>query len=159
MDCSPPGFSVHGIFQAKIPEWIAMPSSKGSSWPRDWTPAISWSLLKFMSFESVMPSNHLIFICPLLLLPSVYPSVSLFPRVGSLHSMTKVNRSPSNEYSVLIFLRIDWFDLLAGNGMCKLGAPGKTAYFLWWCLTPNCSDNIPVYNLKKVSWSPFFTYE
>ena len=117
---------------------------------------ISQSLLKFMSFESVMLSNHLILCHPHLLLPSVFPSISLFPRVGSLHSMTKVLELKLQQES---FQWIDWFDLLAGNGLCKLSAPGKTAYFLWWCLTPNCSDNIPVYNLKKVSWSPFFTYE
>ena len=77
----------------------------------------SWSLLKLMSIESVMPSNHLILCCPLLL-PAVFPS-----RVFSSESILHIrwpkywsfsfSISPSSEYSGLISLRIDWFDLLA----------------------------------------------
>ena len=127
MDCSPPGSSVHGIFQAGILEWVAISFSRESSWPRDQTCIIyvtcwqmnylplapNWdahksdqfssvaqsclfvtpwtaahqasvfitntqSLLKFMSIESVMPSNHLILCCPFLLPPSVFPSIRVF---------------------------------------------------------------------------------
>ena len=81
---------------------------------------IFWSLLKLMSTESLMPNNHLIFYCPLLLLPSIFPSF----RVCSNESPLRVRRPKywsfsirfSNEYSGLISLRIDWFDLpVQGN--------------------------------------------
>ena len=85
---------------------------------------ISQSLFKFMSIESVMLSNHLILCCLLLLLPSIFPSISLFQWVGSLHQVAKVlglsfSISPSNENSRLISFRIDWFDLLAIQGTLK----------------------------------------
>ena len=71
---------------------------------------VSLSLLKFMSIESVMPSNHLILCRPLLLLPSIFPSIRVFPNESALH--IRFNISPSNEYSGLISPRINWFDLL-----------------------------------------------
>ena len=81
---------------------------------------ISWSLLKLMSIESVMPSNHLILFCPLLLLPSVFPSIKLFFSELALRIRWPKYRSfsisPSNEYSGLISSRIDWFHLLAVQG-------------------------------------------
>ena len=79
----------------------------------------SWSLLKLMSFESVMPSNHLILCCPLLLLPSVFPSIRIFSHDSLLHIRWPTywsfsfSISPSNEYSGLISFRMDWLDLLA----------------------------------------------
>ena len=79
---------------------------------------ISQSLLKFMSTESVMPSNHFILCHPLLLLPSIFLSIRVFS-VSSSHELAKelesfsFSLSPSNEYSGLISFRIDWFDLLA----------------------------------------------
>ena len=80
----------------------------------------TWSLLKLIIFELVMPSNHLILCRPLLLLPSIFPSI----RVLSNESLLLIrwpkywsfSISPSNEYSELIFFRIDWFDLLAVQG-------------------------------------------
>ena len=137
-DCSPPGSSVHGILQARILKWAAIPPSRGSSQPRDqthvscvssisgrffthwatrevleidcqfssvqslgrvwlfatpWTAACqaslciinSQSLLKLMSIESVMPSNHLILCRPLLLLPSISPSIRVFSSESVLH--------------------------------------------------------------------------
>ena len=70
-----------------------------------------------MSIESVMPSNHLILCHPLLLLPSVFPSIRVFSNVLALHTRWpkhwSFSISPSNEYSGLISFRIDWFDLLA----------------------------------------------
>ena len=80
---------------------------------------ISQSLLKLMSLESVMLSNHLILCCPLLLLPSIFPSIRIFSKESALHIRWPKNWSfsfsisPSKEYSGLISFRIDWFDLLA----------------------------------------------
>ena len=85
----------------------------------------SWSLLKLMSIESVMPSNHLILCCPLLLLPSIFPSIRVFPNESVIHiSWPKYwsfsfSISSSKEYSGLISFRIDWFDLLAVQGTLK----------------------------------------
>ena len=82
----------------------------------------TWILLKLMSTKSVMPSNHLILCCPLLLLPSIFPSIRGFSNELVLHSRWpkywsfSFNISPSNEYSELIFFRMDWFDLLAVQG-------------------------------------------
>ena len=76
----------------------------------------SQSLLKLMSSESVMPSNHLILCCPLLLLPSIFPSIRVFSNESVLHIRWpkywsfSFNISPSSEYSGLISFRIDWFD-------------------------------------------------
>ena len=80
---------------------------------------ISQSLLELMSIESVMPSNHLILCCPLLLLPSISPSIRVFSNESALcirwpkYWSFSFSFSPSNEYSGLISFRIDWFDLLA----------------------------------------------
>ena len=85
----------------------------------------SWSLLKLMSVKSVMPSNHLILCHPLRLLPSIFPSIRVFPnesffciRWPKCWSFS-FSISPSNEYSGLISFRIDWFDLLAVQGTLK----------------------------------------
>ena len=86
---------------------------------------ISQSLLKFMSTESVMPSNHLIFCHPLLLLPSNFPSIRVFHSESALRIRWSTywsfsyNISPSNEYSELISFRIGWFDLFAVQGTLK----------------------------------------
>ena len=79
----------------------------------------SWSLLKLISTESVMPSNHFILSCLLLLLPSIFPSIRVFSNESILrirqpkYRSFNVSISPSNEHSGLISFRIDWFDLLA----------------------------------------------
>ena len=81
----------------------------------------SRSLLKLMSIKSVMPSNHLIFCCPLLLPPSIFPSIRVFSNESAFHikwpKYLSFNFSTSlcNEYSGLISFRIDWLDLLAGH--------------------------------------------
>ena len=73
------------------------------------------SLLRPMSIESVMPSNQLILCRPLLLLPSVFPSIKVFSNESALRIKSfNFNISPSNEYSGLISFRMDWLDLLAG---------------------------------------------
>ena len=84
---------------------------------------VSQSLLRFRSIESVMPSNHLILCCLLLLLPSVFPSIRVFSSELALRiRWTKYwsfSISLSNEYSELISFRIDWFDLFAVQGTLK----------------------------------------
>ena len=93
IDCSTPGFTVHH----QLPELVH----------------------GLMSIESVMPSNHLILCCPLLLLPSIFPSIRVFSNGSVLHIRWpkywsfSFSVSPSNEYSGLISLRIYWFELLA----------------------------------------------
>ena len=83
----------------------------------------SQSLLKLMSIESVMPSSYLILCHPLLLLPSIFPSITVFSNKSALHIRWpkywsfSFSISPSNEYSGLISFRIDWFDLLAVQGV------------------------------------------
>ena len=95
MDCSMPGFPVYHHYQI---------------------------LIKFMSIELAMPSNHLIFCCPLLLLPSIFPSIWVFSNESALHIRWPkywsfgFSISPSNEYSGLISFRMDWLDLLAVQG-------------------------------------------
>ena len=86
---------------------------------------ISLSFLKLMSIESVMPSNHLIFCHPLLLPPSVFPSIRVFSNEPALHIWWpnywsfSFSISPSNGYSGLISFRMDWFYLLAVQGTLK----------------------------------------
>ena len=87
--------------------------------------ANSWSILKLMSIEWVMPSNHLILCHPLLLLPSVFPSIRVFSNESALcvrwpkYWSFSFNISPSNEYPGLISFRIDWLNLLAVQGTLK----------------------------------------
>ena len=179
MDYSLPGYSVHGILQARILEWVTMPSSKGSSQPRDrtqgsnshllcllhwqmcslslvppgkpqifssvqslshvWLFATPWtaarqaslsitnsqSLPKPMSIESVMPSKHLILCCPLLLLPSIFPSIRVLSNESALrirwpkYQNFSFNTSPSSERPGLISFRMYWLDLLAVQGTLK----------------------------------------
>ena len=80
---------------------------------------ISQSLLKLMSIESVISSNHLILCHPLLLLPSMFPSIRVFSNALSLRIRWNFSISPSNEYSGLISLKMDWLDLLAVQGTLK----------------------------------------
>ena len=85
----------------------------------------SQSLPKPMSIELVMPSNHLILCCPLLILPSIFPSIRVFSNKSAFcirwpkYWSFSFNISPSNEYSGLISFRMDWLDLLAVQGTLK----------------------------------------
>ena len=85
----------------------------------------SWSLLRLMSIESVMPSNHLLLCLPLLLLPSIFPRVRVFSSESALHIRWPkywsfgFNVSPSSERPGLISFRMDWLDLLAIQGTLK----------------------------------------
>ena len=98
MDCNTPGFPVHHQL---------------------------WSLLRFMSIESVIPSNHHIFCCPLLFPPLIFPTIRVFSSESVLHTRWpkywsfSFSVSPSNEYSGLISFRIEWLDLFAVQGTLK----------------------------------------
>ena len=87
--------------------------------------SISWTLLKFISVESVMPSNHLFLCYPLLFLPSVFPSIRVLYNESAVcirwlkYLSFSFSISPSSEYSGLILFRIDWFDLLPVHGTPK----------------------------------------
>ena len=97
----------------------------------------SQSLHKLMSIESVMPSNYLILCPPLLFLPSIFPSIKVFSNESALRirwpKYWRFSMSPSNEYSGLIFFRIDWFDCLAVQGTRKslLQHQSSKASILW----------------------------
>ena len=86
----------------------------------------SRSLLKLMSIESVMPSNHLILCCPLVFLPSIFPNVRIFSNKSVVHIRWPkywnfiFSISPSNEYSGLISSRIDWFHSLWSKGLSRV---------------------------------------
>ena len=89
---------------------------------------ISWSLLKLRSIESMMPSNYLILCCPLLLLPLIFPSIRVFSTESALcisslwpkYWSFSFSISPSNEYSGLIYFRIDWFISLLSKGLYRV---------------------------------------
>ena len=98
---------------------------------------ISWSLLKLMSTDSVMPSNHLILCHPLLLLLSIFPSIRVFSSESACHirwpKYWSFSIGPSNEYSGLISFKIYWFDLLTVQGTLKslLQHHSSKASVLW----------------------------
>ena len=99
---------------------------------------ISQSLLKLMSIELVMPSNHLILCCPLLLLPSIFPSNRVFSSESALHirwpKYWSFSISPSSKYSGLISFRMDWLDLLAVQGTLKsLLQHHSSKASIFWC--------------------------
>ena len=98
--------------------WAVAPQASLSS-------TIAWNLLKLISIESVMPSNHLILYLPLLFLPSVFPSIRIFSNELALlirwpkYRSFSFSISPSNEYSGLTSFWIDWIDLLVVQGTLK----------------------------------------
>ena len=97
------------------------------------------SLLRFMSIESVMLSNHLILCYPLRLLPSVFPSIRIFSNESALcirwpkYWSFSFSISPSNEYSGLISFRIGWFDLLTVQGTLKSLQHHSSKASVLWC--------------------------
>ena len=99
----------------------------------------SQSLLKLMSIGLVMPSNHLILACPLLLPPSIFPSIRVFPNKSVLliwwpkYWSFSFSISPSNEYSGLISFRIDRLDLLAVQGTLKSLQHHSSKASILWC--------------------------
>ena len=107
------------------------------------TLTISRSLPKFMSTESVMPSNHLILCYSLLLLPAIFPSIRVFSNESSLcirwpkYQSFSFSISPSREYSGLNSFRIDWFDLLAVQETLK-------SLLCAWCTHGQCQWSMRV---------------
>ena len=89
-------------------------------------PSLSLSLLKLLFIELVIPSNHLVLCCSLLLMPSVFPSISVFFKEWAVYIRWpkywsfSFSINPSNEYSGFISFRIDWFDLLAVQGLSRV---------------------------------------
>ena len=126
-------------FKRKLPKYSSVQFSSVQSLSCVWLFATPWtaarlaslsitnsrSLLQLMSIESVMPSNHLILCHPLLLLPSIFPSIGVFSSKSVLHIRGpkywsfSFSISPSNEHPGLISFRMDWFDLLAVQGTLK----------------------------------------
>src|SRR5574340_1009623 len=107
-------------------QWLSRVGLFGTPWPAGRWASVSITnsqiLLKLMSIKSVMPSNQPILYCPLLLLPSIFPSISVFSNESVFHIRWpkywsfSFSISTSNEYSRLIFFRIDWLELLAVQG-------------------------------------------
>ena len=143
IDSSPPGSPIPGNLQARTLEWVAIsfsivhcsvskscltlcnPMDSSTHWEVKASQSftISKSLLKLMSFELVMPSNHLILCQALFFLPSIFPNIRVFSNASALHirwpKFWSFSISPSNEHSGFISFRLDWFDLLAVQGTLK----------------------------------------
>ena len=129
----------------KIRNWFSSVTQSIQLFATPWTAAhqaslfstIPWSLLKLLSIESVMPSNYLILCPPLLLLPSILPSIRVFSNESTLcirwPKYWSFSISPSNEYSGLSSFKIEWFDLLAFQGTLKslLQHHSSKASILW----------------------------
>ena len=124
---------------------------------------ISQSLLKLMSIESVIPCNHFILCHPLLLLPSIFPSIRVFSNESVLcirwpkYWSFSFSVSPSNEYSGLISFRIDWFVLLVVQGTLKsllqhhsLGGRGCRCTYGWFLLM---YDRKPQNSVQQLSFN------
>ena len=113
----------HICYCSVAKSYLTLCDSMDCSMPGTLSFTISWSLLRFMSTESVMLSNHLILCHLLLLLPSIFPIIRVFSKELALcirwPKYRSFSISPSNEYSGLISFRIDWFDLLAVQGTLK----------------------------------------
>ena len=117
----------------------------------------SWSLLKLMSIQSMMPSNHLVHGCPLLLLPEIFPSLRVFSNESVLHIRWSkywsfsFSLSPSNECSGLISFRIDWLDLLAVQGALEslLQHHSSKTSILWYSALFMVQLSHPIWLLEK----------
>ena len=104
--------------------WLQSPSAVTGTSQASLSFTISQSLLKFMSVESMVLSNHLILCHSLFLLPSIFPSIKIFSKLAlrirwPKHWSFSFTISPSNEYSGLVSFRTDWVDLLAVQGTLK----------------------------------------
>ena len=108
-------FSKHGVCCSVAKSCLTICDPMDCSMPAPLSSTISQSLLKLMSIESMMLSNHLILCHPLLHLPSIFPSIRVFSNEPDLHirwpKYWTFSISPSNEYSGLISFRIDWFEV------------------------------------------------
>ena len=127
---------------------------------------ISQSLLKLMSIESVMPSNHLILYCSLLFLPFIFPSIRVFSSESALHIRwleywgLSFSISPSNEYSGLISFRIGWFGLLAVQATLKslIQHHSLKASILWLSAFSMVQISYPYMNTGKMIASTICTF-
>ena len=117
-----------------------------------WSFTISRSLLKLMSIESVMPPNHLALCHPILLQPSIFPSIRVFSNESAIwigrpkYWSFIISIGPSNEYLGLISLRIEWFDLPTVQGTLKsLLQHHSSKASIFWCSAPfmSSSDHLP----------------
>ena len=132
VDCSLPGFSVHGILQARFNsvQLLCCVQLFATPWSAACQASLSitnsQNLLKLVSIESVISSNHLILCRPLLFPSSIFPSIRVFSNESFLcirwpeYWLFSFSISPSNEYSELISFKINWFDLLAIQGTLKI---------------------------------------
>jgi len=117
--------SLYNQFSSVAQSCLTLCDPMNCSMPTSLSITNSQSPPKLMSIESVMPSNHLILPRPLLLLPSVFPSIRVFLNESVLHIRWpkywsfSFNISPSNEHPGLISFRMDWLDLLAVQGTLK----------------------------------------
>ena len=137
-------FSINLIFFSSVQFSSSVVSNSATPWTEEWQASLSinnsQSLLKLMSIELVMPSNHIVLYCYLLLLPSIFPSMRVFSNESVLHirwpKYCSFNFSiiPSNEYSGLISFRMDWLDLLTVQGTFKslLQHHSSKASILWY---------------------------
>ena len=118
------GSSVYSSLQSLSRVWL-LDTARTAACQASLSITNSQSLTKFMSIESVMPSNHLTLCRPLLLLPSIFPSIRVCSNESTLHIRWpkywsfSFNISPSNEHPGLISFRMDWLDLLAVQGTLK----------------------------------------
>ena len=116
----------------------------------------SWSLLKLMSIESVMPSDHLILCHTLLLLPSIFPSIRVFSNALALlirwPKYWSFSISPSNKYPGLISFRMDWLDLLAVQGTLKSLLQPTVQKHQFFIAQPSLWSNSHLYILD--GWEP-----
>ena len=122
---------VHSFLKCKLLSLFScsVVSDSATLWIVAWQASLSFTtiqnLFRLMSIESVMPSDHLILCCPLLLLPSIFPIIRVFTNDSVLHIRWpkywsfSFSISPSNEYSGFISFRMDWLDLLAVQGTLK----------------------------------------
>ena len=123
MDCSPPGSSVHGILQARAPEWAAMPSSRGSSWPRKWT-QISCNSCIAGRFFATQPPRKPIF--PKYIFPTY-----IYPKYNSFIS----KRYGSNDgVGIGAIFTIYHRNLSTKQPFCNLLLPVDFSSFIWLCL-------------------------
>ena len=144
-----------------VVQWLNHIQLLGTTWTATLQASLSYtisqSLLKLMSIKSMVPSNHLILCRLLLLLPSVFPNIRAFSDESALRNRWPKYRSssfgigPSNEYSELIFFRIDWFDLLAVQGTLKslLQNHSLKASVLWRSAFPTIQLSHPYLTTGK----------
>ena len=134
-------YSVVSHVQLSVTPWTAARQA-----PLSFT--ISWSFLKLMSIELMMPLNHLILCCPLLL-PSFFPSIRVFPNEWALHirwaKFRSFSISPSNEYLGLLSFRIDCFDLLAVQRTLEKNQ-------LRWNFWKSKTHSFGMYSQRKFAW-------